>query len=268
MKYPLRAASWRPFSFIRPRISNAAAGPGIGRALVSLLELVFPPVCVTCGGLISTDRRHLCDACLGRIVRITSPLCTICGRPFFTAGDADHLCGACINRRPPFNEARSFGVYGGVLLDAVHLFKYHHRTSLRSVLSELVLKHDWGDFDPKRYDVMVPVPLFRRRLYERGFNQAMLLCREIGDVWGIDVNERDLVRTRQTAPQIRLPPAQREKNVRGAFAVNGGGIAGRRVLLVDDVYTTGATVSECARILLGAGAETVGVLTVARVVIL
>lgn len=159
-------------------------------------------------------------------------------------------------------------MYGGVLLEAVHLFKYHHRTSLRSVLADLVAKHDWGNFDPKRYDVMVPVPLHRQRLYERGFNQAMLLCRGIGEVWGIEINETGLARTRRTAPQIRLTVAQREKNVRGAFAVRGDGFSGKRVLLVDDVYTTGATVSECSRILMGAGAEEVGVLTIARVVIL
>jgi ComF family protein len=213
------------------------------------------------------DRRHLCNECLDRIVRIGHPLCTICGKPFLTEGDTDHLCGACMLKRPHFTVARSFGVYGGVLLEAVHLFKYHHRTSLRSVLTELVLKHDWGDFDPKRYDIIVAVPLHRQRLYERGFNQAMLLCRGIGDAWGIEISETGLARTRYTIPQIRLTPTQREKNVSGAFAVTGDGFDGKRVLLVDDVYTTGATVSECSRILMGAGVEEVGVLTIARVVI-
>ena len=114
---------------------------------------------------------------------------------------------------------------------------------------------------------MVPVPLHRRRLYERGFNQAMLLCRGIGRHWGLEVAETGLARIRQTAPQIRLTPKEREKNVRGAFAATGAGFTGKRVLLVDDVYTTGATVSECSRILMDAGAKEVGVLTVARVVI-
>ncbi len=267
MTDPLQAATWRPFSFIGFGKPRPAAGSDIRRTLSALLDLVFPPVCVTCGGSISTDRRHLCDECAGRIVRIGHPLCTICGKPFLTSGDTDHLCGACIHRRPPFSMARSFGVYGGVLLEAVHLFKYHHRTSLRSVLTELIAGHDWGDFDPKRYDLMVPVPLYRKRLYERGFNQAMLLCRGIGKVWGIEINETSLARTRHTVPQIRLTPAQREKNVRGAFAVAGNGFKGKRVLLVDDVYTTGATASECSRILMDAGAEEVGVLTIARVVI-
>jgi ComF family protein len=267
MTEPLKAAPWRPFSLIDGPRLRAIVEPGIRRTLASLLDIVFPPVCLTCGGPIAPERRHLCGACLDRIVPITHPLCTVCGRPFLTPGDADHLCGACMTRRPPFAEARSFGVYGGVLLEAVHLFKYRHRTSLRTVLAELVVKHEWGDFDPGRYDVMVPVPLYRRRLYERGFNQAMLLCRGIGEAWGIRIDETGLARTRQTAPQIRLTVAQRERNVRGAFAAKDGVFVGRRVLLVDDVYTTGATVSECSRILLNAGAEAVGVLTVARVVI-
>ncbi len=267
MTEPLKAALWRPFSLIDGPWLRALAGAVIGRTLDSLLDLVFPPVCVTCGGPIAPERRHLCDACLEKIVPITHPLCTVCGRPFLTPGDKDHLCGACMAGLPPFAEARSFGVYGGVLLDAVHLFKYHHRTSLRSVLAGLVVSHEWGDFNPGGYDVMVPVPLYRRRLYERGFNQAMLLCREIGAAWGMEINETGLARTRQTAPQIRLTVAQREQNVRGAFAAKPGVFTGRRVLLVDDVYTTGATVSECSRVLLGAGAQSVGVLTVARVVI-
>jgi ComF family protein len=263
MTNPKQAAPWRPFSFIRPR----PVGSAVKRAIAALTDLVFPPVCVTCGGVIPTGRRHICDACVERIVRIGRPLCTVCGRPFLTAGDTDHLCGACMHSRPPFAEARSFGVYGGVLLEAVHLFKYRRRTALASVLCGLAAAHDWGGLDPKRYDVMVPVPLYRRRLYERGFNQAMLLCRGLGDAWGIGVEEAGLARTRQTAPQIRLTPAERERNVRGAFRVTGGSLKGRRVLLVDDVYTTGATVTECSRVLMAAGAEAVGVLTIARVVI-
>lgn len=244
-----------------------AVGPAVRRALGALIELVFPPVCMTCGGMVSADRRHLCGECVDRIVRIGHPLCPVCGKPFLTPGDTDHLCGACMAKSPPFAEARSFGVYGGVLLEAVHLFKYHHRTALSPVLCGLAANHDWGDFDPKRYEMLVPVPLFSRRLHERGFNQAMMLCRGLGEAWGIEVAETGLARTRQTAPQIRLTPTQREQNVRGAFAVTGDAFRAKRVLLVDDVYTTGATVTECSRVLMNAGAELVGVFTMARVVI-
>lgn len=261
-----QAAPWRPFSFIESRKLRRAES-AVRRTSAALIDLIFPPVCVTCGELTSPERQHLCDACVGRIDRIGRPLCTVCGKPFLTAGGDDHLCGACMHKSPPFAEARSFGVYGGVLLDAIHLFKYRNQTALSSVLCRLAAGHDWGGFDPKQYDVMVPVPLFRGRLYERGFNQSMMLCRGLADAWGIEVEETGLKRTRHTAAQIRLTPAEREQNVRGAFGVTGGAFRGRRVLLVDDVYTTGATVSECSRVLTAAGADAVGVITIARVVI-
>jgi ComF family protein len=242
-------------------------GGGLRRLLVSVLDLVFPPLCVVCTKNLGQGDRYLCGVCVAQISLIGHPLCTRCGRPFFTLGDTDHLCGTCMTKEPPFDVARSCGVYGGTLLAAIHLFKYHHRTYLAPVLCGLLTHIEWGDFGPAGYDVIVPVPLHRKRLYERGFNQALLLSREIGRLWGIPTDDSGLIRKRWTVPQIQLVPKEREKNVRGAFAVVGDSLSGKRVLLVDDVYTTGATVSECARVLKRAGAERVGVFTLARVVI-
>jgi ComF family protein len=135
------------------------------------------------------------------------------------------------------------------------------------VLSRLVTGSDWTGCELRSYDVMTPVPLHPRRLYERGYNQALLLCREIGSLWEMPVNDTDLVRSRWTMPQIQLSPKERERNVKGAFTVVGDGFRDKRVVLVDDVYTTGATVAECARTLSRCGAQSVGVLTLARVVI-
>lgn len=219
------------------------------RLLGALMDLIFPPLCVICGEYLSSGERHLCGSCISQIVKISHPLCTFCGKPFFGSADSDHLCGECMAVKPPFHVARTYGVYGGVLLAAVHLFKYHHRTYLAPVLSELVAGNDWSGCDLRSYDLITPVPLHRRRLYERGYNQALLLCREIGSLWGMPVNDTDLIRCRWTMPQIQLSPKEREKNVRGAFTVVGDGFREKRVLLVDDVYTTGATVAECARTL-------------------
>ena len=178
---------------------------------------------------------------------------------------------------PPFDSARALGAYGGVLLDAIHLFKYHHRAYLSTTLSDLLAGGEYSDgksddSDYKKFDILVPVPLHKWRLYERGYNQALLLCRGLSMSWGIPINYKDLIRSRWTEPQIKLSPKERIKNVSGAFEVSKRGISdgafdGKRILLVDDVYTTGATASECARILKGAGARYVGVLTLARVVI-
>jgi predicted amidophosphoribosyltransferase len=173
-----------------------------------------------------------------------------------------------------------------VLLSLVQLFKYHRRFHLAETQVDLMADGSYPGFSPVEFDVIVPVPLHARRLRERGYNQSLLLAEGLGETWGVRVDGGGLVRTRWTEPQVNLTPRQREMNVRGAFAVPGegdgglfrfmAGLTGRRgrhrfedasVLLVDDVYTTGATVRECARALTAAGAKRVGVLTAARVVV-
>lgn len=121
--------------------------------------------------------------------------------------------------------------------------------------------------NPNDYHLVVPIPLHRTRLRERGFNQSLLLAKEIGTVWGIPIDYINLQRIRPTEPQINLKGKERIRNVKGAFAVKGEkAFKGKRVLLIDDVYTTGATVSECSKVLKKARAERVDVLTLARVV--
>jgi len=254
--------------------------------LTGLFELVFPPVCPACREPLSENERHICPACRGGIFRINSPLCTRCGRPFFTADNRDHLCGGCIVSPPPFDVARSLGVYGDVLLSLIQLFKYHRRFHLAENLVRLMTDASYPGFSPDEFDVIVPVPLHKRRLRERGYNQSLLLARGLGRSWGVRVDNGGLLRIRWTKPQVNLTLEEREKNVRGAFAVRGNegggrfdfmaGFPGRKrrplyedtsVLLVDDVYTTGATVRECARVLAASGARRVGVLTAARVVV-
>ena len=255
------------------------------RWFTGLFELAFPPTCVACRGLLSEGERHVCPDCRDRISRIFSPLCTRCGRPFFTPGDRDHLCGGCILTPPPFDIARSLGVYGDVMLPLIQLFKYHRRFHLAETLTRLMAGGSYPGFSPGDFDVIVPVPLYKKRLRERGYNQSLLLARGLGNAWGVPVDERGLVRTRWTEPQVNLTLKEREENVRGAFAVRDTAPMGRprvatgmrrrdhfpfkdaAVLLVDDVYTTGATVRECSRVLAASGAGRVGVLTAARVVV-
>jgi ComF family protein len=255
------------------------------RWFTGLFELAFPPACVTCRDLLSDGERYVCPDCRDRISRIVSPLCTRCGRPFFTPDDRDHLCGGCIISPPPFDVARSLGVYGDVMLPLVQLFKYHRRFHLAETLTRLMADGSYPGFSPEDFDVIVPVPLHTKRLRERGYNQSLLLARGLGDAWGMPVDGRGLRRTRWTEPQVNLTLKEREENVRGAFAVRDAAPKGRlrlmagvrrrrhlpikdaAVLLVDDVYTTGATVRECARVLAASGARRVGVLTAARVVV-
>jgi ComF family protein len=152
-------------------------------------------------------------------------------------------------------------------MEAIHAFKYGKRASLSHPLAALARQAFFRFWDTDTIDLLVPVPLHLKRLRERGFNQAHLLIRRWAKLDQIPSDGLVLSRTRWTEPQTALSPKERQKNIKGAFAVeNPEKIKGQRIVLVDDVYTTGSTVNECARVLMAAGAETVDVLILARAV--
>ena len=198
--------------------------------------------------------------------------CSICGEilasPLF-AGQADPLCGPCQGERPPFERAVAFGSYEGGLRDLVHLLKFEHVRPVAGVLGRLLaeaIERIDGNL-PDGIIYVVPVPLFGRKQAQRGFNQAERIARaalqQLARPDRFQLGAGVLVRRRETMSQIGLTRHQRHENLRGAFRVTGQ-IEGRNILLVDDVFTTGTTVSECARVLRRAGAAGVWVVTVAR----
>jgi ComF family protein len=177
----------------------------------------------------------------------------------------NHLCGHCLDRPGAFNRARAFGVYDQGLKTAIQALKFKGRAHLAGPLGDLLYYTFRQHWQPAEIDMLAPVPLHRRRFRQRGFNQAYLLVRQ----WQLPdqtVIVRDLLtRTRATAPQSGLDRRQRRMNIKKAFAMGRTGeSAGKRVLLVDDVLTTGATVESCAETLMHDGAERVDVLTLAR----
>jgi ComF family protein len=175
------------------------------------------------------------------------------------------LCGACRSRRPGFAYARAALRYGEIAREAIHAFKFGGRRGLANPLGDLLAGLGLRALPGAAPDVLVPVPLHPRRARERGYNQALLLARRLERAWGVPVASDALRRAVPTQPQADLDAAARRQNVRDAFAVQSPRlIAGRHVVLVDDVLTTGATAGECARTLSRAGAATVGVVTVAR----
>jgi len=238
----------------------------LSNPLKSFRSLAFPPICHLCKEFIfEAGEVLLCDDCLAKTPPLVSPICSCCGHPFSGAAQTDHLCGSCITDPPPFSAARAALLYENGTKEMIHQFKYGKRVMLRKPLGVLAANH-LSDFAITfKADLILPVPLHVRRLRERGFNQAILLGEIFSKKWGVTLSRNNLKRIRWTEPQINLGAAERAANVKGAFAIaSEKEITGKRIFLVDDVYTTGSTAKECSRVLMKAGAELVSVLTVAR----
>lgn len=231
-----------------------------------IVDCLFPPLCHHCREPLHDSRKvRLCDSCLAGVTPLESPLCPLCGWPFLHASCSDHLCGPCTLARPSFDSARGALLFDGAVRELIHQFKYSGKTMLRRPLGLYAADHLHRFVSGSRPDVIIPVPLHRKRLRQRGFNQAVLLGEVFAKKWGLPLLRNSLRRVRWTEPQVNLSAAKRLENVSGAFALAGAcDLSGRRVLLVDDVYTTGSTVNECAKVLKHAGAEAVIAVTVAR----
>jgi ComF family protein len=225
------------------------------------LSVLLAPCCALCGTVL---RRPLdgaiCAACWGRVARFSPPLCQHCGEPLPSArtAPAGH-CRSCSVALGPVTQARAVGAFDGVLADAVHALKYGRRPSVAPPLALLMRAAGRDLLAP--VEIVVPVPLHRRREDERGFNQAELLARRLGPPVC-----RAVCRSRHTAPQVGLSGEARLDNLRGAFALTAAArqVRGRRVALVDDVLTTGATMAACAEALAAAGPRSIVALTAAR----
>ena len=242
-------------------------------AAESLFATLFPADCRLCGSpLIKISRLPVCEDCLFAMRPIAGGVCSTCGErlisPYaFSAEGDESRCGLCRRLTPPFDKAVAYGSYDGGLRQLIHLLKYEQVRPAAGVLGRML--HDAiGSLEDLPNDaVVVPVPLHRKKLRQRGFNQVELIALA---ALKLEPQPRQLCsdtieRQRETKSQIGLTSHQRRENVRGAFVVaKSAEISGREVLLVDDVYTTGTTVSECAGILRRAGASKVWVATVAR----
>lgn len=238
-----------------------------GTVLSTLAALCFPPLCVTCGKLLLKEPRDspFCGNCFRLINLTTEPLCTRCGVPFDGAGESNHLCGDCITHPPAYALARTIGSFSGPLLKAIHLFKYRKHLPAGELLGAMMARWTYDSLSIADYDRIIPVPLHPARLKERGFNQSLVLAQKIARQFAIPVDVSRLKKLSPGHPQVGLGRDQRRKNVRGTFTVTGEtGLEGLKVLLVDDVYTTGSTARECARVLVESGVREVAVLALAR----
>ena len=251
----------------------------VGAALGSMFAALFPSECRLCRvPLANFSRLPVCGECLAKITPITGSRCQLCGDPL-TPGSLvfspQTVCAACEHEPPAFARATSYGAYTSELRGLIHLLKYHQVRSASGVLSRLLVQAAEPllaspAFGNSESLLVLPVPLHAGKFRERGFNQAELITqaalRELGRISRrkLEFDTTVLLRRRATESQVGMSREQRRQNIRGAFSAAKEQVAGREVLLIDDVMTTGSTVSECARVLRTAGAKTVYVLTVAR----
>jgi ComF family protein len=227
-----------------------------------LLDFIYPPLCGLCHRHLNREEKNVCQDCWRSLPIITGPFCQRCGLPL--AG-ADPVCMACRSRQPLFSFARSYGLFDERFQQIIHLFKYRRRKSLAGPLAELLSVVFRAEGRYHSMDAMVPIPLHPVKYRTRGYNQSELIARELSIIHGLAILDGALIRMVNTRSQSNLGWVERKNNVRGAFRVkDAGSVDGRRLILVDDVFTTGATASACAEPLLRAGAAEVSVLTVAR----
>ena len=234
-----------------------------------LLHAILPVNCAACGAALTDDPvPFFCRACWDAIRPLPGPACPGCGLPF--ASDValtyspDHRCLACRQDPPAFTRAWSCYAYEPPLQQAIHLFKYRGKVTLAGALGTL-LRNAWPELP--EIDILMPVPLHRSRLRGREYNQSLLLADELNRDLRLPLAYDNLVRLRATPPQTELSRSERLANLRRCFALRRPAqVAAKRILLIDDVMTTGTTINECAKALRKAGAADVYALTLARTV--
>jgi ComF family protein len=262
-----------PTAFAPPnvRLSRAASRilalvGRLRRVASRALDVLLPRQCLRCGCIVET-MGTLCPSCWPQLRFIDLPFCAVCGVPFAVDLGPQAVCGECAQSRPVYGRARAVLVYDGGSKPLILKFKHGDRTEAAGPFGRWMAKA--GEEILADADVLAPVPLHWTRLFTRRYNQAALLAYAVGRESGVAVVPDLLLRRKRTPKLGKLGPAARRRAVQGAIAMHPRRrhrVEGKRVVLIDDVHTTGATLSACVRALLGAGAGRVDVLTLARTV--
>lgn len=220
-------------------------------------DYLFPHRCPFCGRV---EEKEVCIYCAEKIVWIKEPRCKKCGKP--VQKEEQEYCYDCSTGTHLFEEGRSLWLHKPPVNQSIYQFKYGGRRIYGEYYAQQMAK--WYGRTLKRWgiDLIIPIPLHRKKERKRGYNQAWVLASKLGEMTGIPAENRGLLRVRQTVPQKELSDRQRKKNLRGAFQTARGWRPEGNILVVDDIYTTGATLDEAARILLEAGAQKVFFLTI------
>ncbi len=280
-------------------MSKAAFAEILKQTKRAVVNALFPNKCQACGSFLLSDYEapwkniswrelreipmeelffrlmspFLCRRCITGFIPLSPPFCPQCGRMFYSREGANHLCGECIQTKKYYHAVRSAGVYDGPVMALIHAFKYSGRIQLAPAFGMLLYGTFLKEYGDRRFDLVLPVPLHASKLRQRGFNQAALILRQWeklitetdAPMPPVDLKQQVLVRQKKTISQTGLGREERKINIKNAFRViDASRVLNKRMLLIDDVLTTGATADECAKALMHAEAESVDILTLAR----
>ena len=229
------------------------------KVLKGLIELVFPAKCPFCKEIMAGQAEGICASCRRKVEFIQEPRCKKCGKPIFNK--EKEFCYDCVQNNYYFEEGRNLWIHKPPVSDAIYEFKYQNRKYYGYIFGKEMGMRYLDYVERRKIDLIVPVPLHKRRKRSRGYNQAEILGRKISEITGIPMVVDSLIRLKKTNPQKILGHRDRRANIKGAF-VTRKSFQGKNILLIDDIYTTGNTLSEAARVLKAAGASKVYFLTI------
>lgn len=215
-----------------------------------IIRLLYPPRCPLCGKILAGEGKR-CGSCRKKLADIREPLCKKCGKPM--TDERTEYCYDCSRNAHVYDRGRGLYLYKGDLKQSLYRFKYGNKREYAAFYGEELATHLGGFLRECQPDALIPIPLHRSKQRQRGFNQAELVAREVGRLCSIPVRTDVLLRTRRTAPQKKLNDQERKNNVKKAFKISQNIVKLKSVVLVDDIYTTGATMDEAAGVLKAAG---------------
>ena len=225
------------------------------QASARLSNLIFPRRCPICDGLTGSHRILICGDCGKRLKTVAEPACKKCGKPL--EAEEIEYCGDCSRRKHAYIRGKAVFPYDGLMRASIARFKYRNRREYADFYAAELVKSCGDAARAWEADALIPIPLHRSRRRKRGFNQAELVARKVGKMLGIPVETGVLLRTKKTSPQKELNDTQRRANLKNAFQVRQNDVRLRKVILVDDIYTTGSTIDAAAAALLEHGVEKV-----------